>query len=141
MALFSLINPINHARDTGEAMRYRIEPYVMAGDVYGEPPFRGRGGWSWYTGAAGWTYRAGLEAILGFKRSGKTLLITPCVPKAWQSYEVSYRFGDKTLLFVFSRSHGDNPTNPGTIMISRNGVYELDLNIVDASKPILMRLD
>ena len=71
--LFALINPVNHARSEAEVQRYRVEPYVVAADVYSVPPHVGRGGWTWYTGAAGWLYRAGLEAILGITREGNQL--------------------------------------------------------------------
>jgi cyclic beta-1,2-glucan synthetase len=71
--LFSLLNPINHASTRAGVLRYKVEPYVMAADVYGEPPHAGRGGWTWYTGSAGWMYQAGIESILGFRLRGTTL--------------------------------------------------------------------
>ncbi len=67
--LFHMLNPINHTRTPQDVMRYRTEPYVLDGDVYARPPHAGRGGWSWYTGSAGWLYRAGLESILGLRRA------------------------------------------------------------------------
>ena len=75
--VFHMINPINHTRDAAGAARYAAEPYVVAGDVYAHPEHMGRGGWSWYTGSAGWLYRAGLESILGLTRRGATLSIAP----------------------------------------------------------------
>jgi cyclic beta-1,2-glucan synthetase len=85
--LFSLLNPINHARTPAEAERYKVEPYAVAADVYSVAPHSGRGGWTWYTGAAGWMYRAGVEGILGIRREGKTLVINPCIPKDWPGFE------------------------------------------------------
>ncbi len=79
--LFSLLNPINHASTRAGIHRYKVEPYVACGDVYAEPAHVGRGGWTWYTGSAGWMYRAGLEWILGFRLRGATLLIDPCIPE------------------------------------------------------------
>ena len=79
--LFSLLNPINHASTRAAVHRYKVEPYVVCADVYAEPPHVGRGGWTWYTGSAGWMYRAGLEWILGFRVRGATLLLDPCVPQ------------------------------------------------------------
>ena len=79
--LFSMLNPINHANTRAGIHRYKVEPYVACADVYSMPPHVGRGGWTWYTGSAGWMYRAGLEWILGFRLRGKTLLIDPCIPK------------------------------------------------------------
>ena len=90
--LFSLLNPINHARTRVGVQRYKVEPYVLAADVYGEVPHVGRGGWTWYTGSAGWMYRAGIEAILGFQLSGRTLRIDPCVPQSWPAYRMSLRY-------------------------------------------------
>ena len=91
--LFHMINPINHTRTAAEVARYRLEPYVLAGDVYAQPPHAGRGGWSWYTGSAGWLYRAGLENILGLRRRGNTFIIDPCVPSSWPEYAIEWRHG------------------------------------------------
>ncbi len=88
--LFHLINPINHTRTSIDSMRYKVEPYVLAADVYAVDPNRGRGGWSWYTGAAGWMYRVGIEHILGIKKVGTRLYFDPCIPKDWSEYQVQY---------------------------------------------------
>jgi cyclic beta-1,2-glucan synthetase len=90
--LFSMLNPINHASTRAGLHRYRVEPYVACADVYAVPPHVGRGGWTWYTGSAGWMYRAGLEWILGFRLRGATLVIDPCVPKAWPRFEIVFRY-------------------------------------------------
>jgi cyclic beta-1,2-glucan synthetase len=71
-----------------------VEPYAVAADVYSEPPHEGRGGWTWYTGAAGWLYRAALEWILGFRKEGSALRIEPCIPPDWEGFEITYRHGD-----------------------------------------------
>ncbi len=89
--LFHMINPVNHTRTPADVARYRIEPYVMAGDVYSRDAHAGRGGWSWYTGSAGWMYRAGLESILGLRRRGNTFVIDPCVPSTWAEYSISWQ--------------------------------------------------
>jgi cyclic beta-1,2-glucan synthetase len=89
--LFSLLNPINHASTRAGVLRYKVEPYVMAADVYTEPPHVGRGGWTWYTGSSGWMYQAGVESILGFHLRGSTLTIDPCIPRAWPGYEIDFR--------------------------------------------------
>jgi cellobiose phosphorylase len=94
--LFRMINPIYHTQTQREAQTYRIEPYVTAADVYSAPAYAGRGGWSWYTGSAGWMYQAGLEWILGIRRQGDFLIFKPCIPEHWPEYQVNYRFG-KTL--------------------------------------------
>ena len=88
--LFSLLNPVNHGRTADEVARYRAEPYVVAADVYSVPPHTGRGGWTWYTGSAGWMYRVAVEAILGINLRGGALHIDPCIPQAWRGYEVVF---------------------------------------------------
>ena len=92
--VFHMLNPVNHARDAAAVARYQIEPYVIAGDVYNHPAHRGRGGWSWYTGSAGWMYRAGVESILGLRRAGTTFAVNPCIPTAWPEYQIVWRFLD-----------------------------------------------
>jgi cellobiose phosphorylase len=90
--LFSLINPVNHTRTDRECSIYKVEPYVMAADVYSVSPHVGRGGWTWYTGTAGWVYKAGLESILGFCKTEDKLIINPCIPKKWTEYSLRYRY-------------------------------------------------
>ena len=92
--LFNLLNPIHHTSGRADLQRYKVEPYAIAADVYSEPPHEGRGGWTWYTGAAAWLYRAGLEWILGFQKRGSALCIDPCIPKEWKAFEIAYRHGE-----------------------------------------------
>jgi cyclic beta-1,2-glucan synthetase len=91
--LFNLLNPIHHANSRASVHRYKGEPYAVSADVYSEPPHVGRAGWTWYTGAAGWLYRAGLEQILGFRKYGSALCIDPCIPRTWESFNITYRHG------------------------------------------------
>ena len=91
--IFRLLNPILHAETAGESNRYRVEPYVLAADIYSCPPWVGRGGWTWYTGSAAWLWRLGVEAILGLHRSDGELRIAPCIPPAWQGFEAWVRLG------------------------------------------------
>ena len=91
--IFHMLNPVNHTRTAAEVERYQAEPYVLAGDVYAHPQHAGRGGWSWYTGSAGWLYRAGLESILGLRPAGATFAVDPCIPSSWPSFEVRWRRG------------------------------------------------
>jgi cyclic beta-1,2-glucan synthetase len=92
-ALWSLLNPIRHALTMEGVGRYRVEPYVVAADVYGRPPHVGRGGWTWYTGSASWLYRVALETILGFQRRGNRLRIDPRIPSNWKEFTIEYRHG------------------------------------------------
>lgn len=93
-ALFALLNPINHALTPDAADRYKVEPYVVAADVYSTAPHEGRGGWTWYTGSAGWMYRAGIEGILGIMRKGDRLCLNPCLPTAWTDVRVTITIGE-----------------------------------------------
>ena len=90
--LFSILNPVNHTSTRAGLYRYRVEPYVVAADVYAEAPHIGRGGWTWYTGSAGWMYRAGIEWLLGFRLRGAALFIDPCIPRAWVGFSVRFRY-------------------------------------------------
>ncbi|MCL5997502.1 MAG: hypothetical protein M1546_15805, partial [Chloroflexi bacterium] len=92
-ALFQLLNPIYHGNTPSKAARYKVEPYVIAADVYGASPHTGRGGWTWYTGSNAWMYRLGLDAILGIQHKGQVLRIDPCIPKGWTGYQVTFHYG------------------------------------------------
>jgi cyclic beta-1,2-glucan synthetase len=94
--LFRMLSPISHTSSRATVQRYKVEPYVLAGDVYAEPPHVGRGGWTWYSGSAGWLYRAGLEWILGFRLRGTILSIDPCIPRNWPSYSLTFRYHSAT---------------------------------------------
>jgi cyclic beta-1,2-glucan synthetase len=103
--LFSLLNPINHASTRTGLRRYKVEPYVVAADVYSVAPHIGRGGWTWYTGAAGWLYRAGLESILGFQQQGDMLLMNPCIPTHWPRFEVNFKYRSARYEIVVENPH------------------------------------
>ena len=91
--LFHMLNPINHARSPSQVELYKTEPYAVAGDVYDHPAHRGRGGWTWYTGAAGWMYRVAIEGILGLERRGLFFTMSPCIPSSWPRFSIEWRFG------------------------------------------------
>jgi cyclic beta-1,2-glucan synthetase len=99
-ALFGMLNPINHARTRTDAFRYKVEPYVVAADVYSAPAHLGRGGWTWYTGSAGWLHRAGLEGILGLRLRAGRLELDPCIPRDWPGFEATLRHGATTYEIV-----------------------------------------
>ena len=88
-----MLNPVNHTRTPPDVERYKAEPYVLAGDVLAHPSHAGRAGWTWYTGSAGWMYRAGLESILGLRRHGASFEIDPCIPRSWPACSIAWRFG------------------------------------------------
>ena len=93
MELFHMINPINHMRTPEGTERYRAEPYVMAADVYAHPMHVGRGGWTWYTGSAGWMYRAAIQSLLGLQRNGATMSVNPCIPTQWPHFSMEWTVG------------------------------------------------
>lgn len=94
--LFDMINPVRHAQNPGDVGIYKVEPYVLAADVLAVPPHVGRGGWTWYTGSAGWMYRLITESMLGLSRSGERLFVQPNLPATWNALEIDYRFGEAT---------------------------------------------
>ena len=91
MEVFDMLNPVRRTTTRADVQRYKVEPYVVAADVYSEAPHAGRGGWTWYTGSAGWLYRAGLEWILGFRLRENRLTLMPCVPPEWPGFTIYYR--------------------------------------------------
>jgi cyclic beta-1,2-glucan synthetase len=90
--LLAMLNPIHHSDSPAGIHRYKVEPYVVCADVYSEPPHVGRGGWTWYTGSAGWMYRVILESLLGFRVQGSDLVLNPCIPRAWPAFEITFRY-------------------------------------------------
>jgi cyclic beta-1,2-glucan synthetase len=105
--LLSLLNPVNHTSTRAGVYRYKVEPYAVAADVYAVPPHAGRGGWTWYTGSAGWLYRAGLEWLLGFRLRGDALHLSPCPPRDWRRYEFRLRRGGSIWDIIVSNPGGD----------------------------------
>jgi cyclic beta-1,2-glucan synthetase len=106
--LFAMLNPINHAGTRAGVHRYKVEPYVMAADVYAEPSHLGRGGWTWYTGSAGWMYQAGVEAILGFRLRGTSLALEPCIPRTWRDYRIDFRYHSARYQVLVENPQGVN---------------------------------
>jgi cellobiose phosphorylase len=107
--LFAMLNPVNHGSEPDAMQLYKVEPYVMCADVYGTPPHTGRGGWTWYTGAAGWMYRLALENLLGLKLEKDHLIVTPCVPAHWDEYTIHYRYRE-TVFHITVRCGGEQPS-------------------------------
>jgi cyclic beta-1,2-glucan synthetase len=123
--LFQMINPITHS-DSPEAVdTYKVEPYVVAADVYTAKGHLGRGGWTWYTGSASWMYRVGLESILGFQLRGSMLFLQPCIPAAWKEFTIEYRYGSSTYAITVRNPDG---IERGAVELTMNG-RELDAGI------------
>jgi cyclic beta-1,2-glucan synthetase len=106
MELLDLLNPVHHSSTPEAIARYRVEPYAVAADVYSEPSHLGRGGWTWYTGSAGWFYQVALETILGLERRGDTIAFDPCIPAGWREFEIRYRHGSATYHIEVKNPHG-----------------------------------
>ncbi|MFZ6773855.1 GH36-type glycosyl hydrolase domain-containing protein [Undibacterium sp. SXout7W] len=106
--VFDIINPINHGNSKEKITRYKVEPYVIAGDVYGVEPHIGRGGWTWYTGSAGWMYTFIIESLLGLKINNKQLSIAPCMPQTWGDFQIRYRYHDTDYLINVTAVSGVN---------------------------------
>jgi cellobiose phosphorylase len=102
-----MVNPINHGSTPEEIKKYKIEPYVIAADVYAVENHGGMGGWTWYTGSAGWMYQLLAESFFGLKRNGNRLSVKPCIPESWNEFEINYRFADTMYHLKFERVEGD----------------------------------
>lgn len=130
--IFNFLNPVLHAKSKSEADQYKVEPYVMAGDVYAGA-HEGRGGWSWYTGSSSWYYRGGLESILGFQLRAGRLKIKPCIPKSWKTYEIQYKFGSSTYVIVVKNPSGLS-TGLTAIEVDRHVIRGSDFELIDDGK-------
>ncbi len=121
--LLRMLNPVERAREKEGCQRYKVEPYVMAGDVYSLAGHVGRGGWTWYTGAAAWTYRVWLEEVLGFQRRGDALTINPVIPKDWAGFHLRYRYRNTTYRIAV-----ENPDHcsRGVTLVELDGVAIAD---------------
>ncbi len=128
--MLHMLNPINHGRTPLEIKRYKIEPYVVAGDVYSVAPHTGRGGWSWYTGSAGWLYRLITETLLGVQlEEGKQLHLTPILPDDWDGFNLDYRFGNTMYKISISRTEGN-----GELLLDNVALSENVISLVDDGK-------
>jgi len=130
--MFATINPVHHARDAAAAERYRLEPYVVAADVYSAAPHIGRGGWSWYTGSAGWMQRVGTETLLGVRIEDGKLFLAPCIPPEWPGFEVTLRW--KTATYRIEVTNPEHVSR-GSVEIVENG------NRLTKDTPVLLQDD
>ena len=121
--LFAMLNPINHGNEADKMERYKVEPYVMCADIYATQPHTGRGGWTWYTGAAGWMYRLTVETLLGLHLEVDRLRITPCMPADWDSYKIHYRFRE-TVYHITVKRVGDGVEHVSRVTVDGTVVDE-----------------
>lgn len=120
--LTAMINPLNHAGSAAAIAAYKVEPYVVAADVYAVPPHTGRGGWTWYTGSAAWMYRLVVESILGLRLEVDKLRFAPCVPADWDAFKVHYRYRET----VYHISVLDARAGDGEMSMTVDGVEQHD---------------
>jgi cellobiose phosphorylase len=111
-----MLNPIHHGNTPDAIKRYKVEPYVMCADIYGASPHTGRGGWTWYTGAAGWMYRLIVETLLGLQLEVDHLRIAPCIPADWDSYTIHYRYRE-TVHHITVRRVGEQTGQVGRVTV------------------------
>lgn len=129
--ILNIINPINHARSSEEMKHYKIEPYVVAADVYGVEPHTGQGGWSWYTGSAGWLYRLMTETLLGLRlEGGDRLCLTPILPDGWEGFSVDYRYGKTLYRITVNRATGKGGLRLDEVALEGNAVPLVDDGVV-----------
>ncbi len=127
--LFSIINPVNHGRSPEEIETYKVEPYVVAADVYAVSPHSGRGGWTWYTGSAGWMYRFIVESLLGLRLEADKLRFEPCLPAEWETYMVHYRYRETIYHITIRQTPAANNEMIGEQSVTIDGVEQHDNNI------------
>ncbi len=120
-----MINPVNHARSTEETATYKVEPYVASADVYAVPPHTGRGGWTWYTGSAGWMYRLIVESLLGLRLEVDKLRFRPCLPAAWKGFTMHYRYRET----VYHIAVLQTPAGDGAMRVTVDGIEQPDKTI------------
>ncbi|MBP5190192.1 MAG: hypothetical protein J6031_04685 [Bacteroidales bacterium] len=125
--LYSLINPIHRTQTLADVLKYKVEPYCIAADIYSNPQHPGRGGWTWYTGSASWAYKTGIENILGLRKQGNTITMDPRVPTEWPEFTIRYRYGNSTYIIKYSRTN--TPTTPTTVDLVDDGLeHEIQIH-------------
>jgi cyclic beta-1,2-glucan synthetase len=122
--LFAMINPVNHALTAEAIATYKVEPYVVAADVYGVAPHVGRGGWSWYTGSAGWMYRLVAESLLGLRLEGSTLQLAPCMPAHWREFKIHYRYRETVYHITVMQTQADEDVPAARTTLSVDGIEQ-----------------
>lgn len=128
--LFKTINPIEHSKTKDMANKYKVEPYVIAADVYGHKNLKGRGGWTWYTGSSSWMIKAGVEYILGLKIKGNELSIQPCIDNSWKEYSIRYKYKSSVYNIKVKNPNGKN-TGVETLILNGNTIEDKKVKLQD----------
>ena len=116
-----MINPIEHSRTKDASKKYKVEPYVIAADIYGASNLAGRGGWTWYTGSSSWYYKAGIEYILGLRIEEGYLKVEPCIPQEWKEYQIQYKWKESVYNIQVRNPKGKNVFEYGKSKVFLNG--------------------
>jgi cellobiose phosphorylase len=134
--ILDMINPVNHASSPVDTGTYKVEPYVVAADVYAVSPHIGRGGWTWYTGSAGWMYRLVLESLLGLQLDVNKLTIEPCLPLAWKGFKIHYRYRETIYHIEVTRTDDGK----GQVIVMVDGVKQENnsISFVNESDPVTL---
>ena len=126
--LLQMINPVNHGSTAEAILKYKVEPYVMAADIYKQPLHAGRGGWTWYTGSAGWMYQLIVGSFLGFSQVGNKLVFNPCIPTEWETFKIHYQYKETTYKMVFIQNK-----NSPAMQVILDGIVQAEKSIVLAN--------
>ena len=129
---FNMINPIKHSNNKEKADKYKIEPYVISADIYGNQNLLGRGGWSWYTGSSSWYYVCGIEHILGLKIENKKLTIDPCIPTEWKEYFIQYKYGESIYNIKVKNIYKTNEIQK--VIFNSQAIEEKEIKLIDNKK-------
>jgi cellobiose phosphorylase len=124
--LLAMINPVNHGGTPEGVATYKVEPYVAAADVYALAPHTGRGGWTWYTGSAGWMYRLIVESLLGLRLEVDKLYFAPCLPADWKAFKMHYRYRETVYHIVVSQSQAADEAKVGVTRVTVDSVEQHD---------------
>ena len=122
--LTTMINPANHAKSQEAIATYKVEPYVVAADVYAVAPHIGRGGWTWYTGSAAWMYRLIVESLLGLRLEVDRLHVTPCLPAHWEAFKIHYRYRETVYHIAIAQFHADDGGKRFSTRVTVDGVEQ-----------------
>ena len=122
--LYSLINPVHRTQSLADVLKYKVEPYCIAADIYSNPQHAGRGGWTWYTGSASWAYKTGIESILGFHKEGDRLTVNPHIPSEWQGFSLRYRHGGSIYIIKVSGTGASASID----LVDDGQVHEIEIN-------------
>ena len=133
LELYRMINPIEHAKTKDAVSKYKVEPYVIPADIYGESNLAGRGGWTWYTGSSSWYYKAGIEYILGLKIKNNILSLNPCISKDWTDYSIRYKYG-RSIYNIKIKNPNGKETGVTSFKVNDEEIEDKSVRLIDDGK-------